>query len=262
MNIHFSSPLKILRKNVPVQVIADQYLYHEFLKIFWNVRDKTFRRQLRNSIYGLRKRDGEHNYWLLVSAIAEGWRIKSVYRLLTNPSYHWTLEIRNISDLTMTGFNPLTVDRLIMRCGRNFYRFADYYHRHPEFFKKYMPNLVPRPERDHHPVFIFYDRKEHKLKLFDGMRRTTLAAIDGKKTIKAYVGYPITKGKPLVNLDKIHYFQQLFIDAKKDQKTYQAFVRVGREMIRQSSNAAEAFRHSVKPWSEKRFLKFIQDIIR
>lgn len=252
--------VKILRKSVPVENIADQYLYHEFLKIFWDVRDKSFRRKLKNSIYKLRKRDGNHNYWLLVSAIAEGWRIKSVYRLLTNPSYHWNLEIRNISDLTMTGFNPLAVDRLIMRCGRNFYSFANYYHHHSEFFKKYMPNLVTRPERDHHPVFVFYDIKDHKLKLFDGMRRTVLAAINGKKTIKAYIGYPQAKGKPMVNLDKISYFNHLFNEAKKDKKTYYAFVRVGREMVKQSSNAAMVFRHSIKPWSEKRFIKFIKDI--
>jgi len=255
-------PVKTIQRDVSPYILANQYLYHEFLKIFRDVKDKSFRRKMRQSLYHMRQRDGDDTYWLLVAAIAEGWRVKMVYRLLTNPGYQWNLEVRKIADLTMTGFNPRIVDRLILRSHRNFYQFADYYHRHPEFFNKYMPNLVPRPERDSHPVFVFWDSRERTLRLFDGMRRTVLAAADGKKTIEAYVGYPVAKRKPMVNLDKIHYFKLLFADAKKNKANYQAFVRVGREMVRQSRNGAKAFCDSLKPWPDAMSKKFIKDILK
>ena len=240
-------PLKIIKKKVLPHIIADQYLYHEFLKIFWDIHDKSFWRKMKQSLFRIRKRDGEHTYWLLVAGIAEGWRVKRVYHLLTNPAYQWNLEVRKISDLTMTGFNPPAVDNLIRRCNRNFHLFVDYYHKHPDFFRKYMPNLAPRPERDQHPILVFWQVEKRTLRVFDGMRRAVLAAIKGKKTIKAYVGYPLFKGKPMVNLDKINYFNLLFAEARKDKTTYKAFIRVGREMIRQSRNGAKAFRNSIKP---------------
>ncbi len=255
-------PVRILKRNVLPHEIANQYLYHEFLKIFWDVKDKSFRRKIKQSLFRMRKRDGKHTYWLLVAGIGEGWRVKWVYRLLTNPGYVWNLEERKISDLTMTGFNPQIVDRIIMRSGRNFYRFAEYYHKHRVFFKKYMPNLKSQPERDNQPVLIFYDHKEGTMRLFDGMRRTVLAAIANKKTIKAYVGYPLRKGKAMVNLDKIQYLRLLFLDARKDRETYRSFVHIGREMVRQSQNAAQAFRNSIKPWTHSRERNFILDILK
>lgn len=124
-----------------------------------------------------------------------------------------------------------------------------------------MYDLKLKPERDQHPVFVFWDPREHTLRLFDGMRRTILAAIQKKKTIKAYVGYPASKGKQMVNLDKIQYFKLLFREAKKDPLTYQAFVRCGQEMVRQSQNAKKAFKDSLKPWSDKREKKLIHDIL-
>jgi len=255
-------PVKTIHRNVSPYVLANQYLYHEFLKIFRDVKDKSFRRKMKRSLYHLRQRDSDHTYWLLVAAIAEGWRVKWVYRVLSNPGYQWNLEVRKIADLTMTGFNPRIVDRLILRSHRNFYQFADYYHRHPEFFKKYMYNLKPAPERDSHPIFVLWDPKERTLRLFDGMRRTVLAAVAGKKTIKAYVGYPVAKRKPMVNLDKIYYFKLLFADAKKNKASYKAFVRVGREMVRQSLNGAKAFRDSLKPWSDEMSGKLVKDILK
>jgi hypothetical protein len=125
-----------------------------------------------------------------------------------------------------------------------------------------MPNLKPRPERDSHPVFVLWDPKEGVFRLFDGMRRTVLAAVAGKKTIQAYVGYPVAKRKPMVNLDKIFYFKLLFAAARKDKANYQAFVRVGREMVKQSRNGAKAFHDSLKPWSDKMSKKFIKDILK
>ena len=243
-------PVKVIQKNVAPTVLANQFLYHEFLKIFRDVRSPTFRRQIKLSVNSFLKRDGQHHYWLLVAALAEGWRVKQVYRLLTDTSYQWNLEIRKISDLTMTGFNPAEVDRIIFRSRRNFYTFADYYHRHPDFFRKYMPNLKPRPERDHHPVFVYWDKREKQLRLFDGMRRTTLAAISGKKRIRAFIGYPIRPGKPMINLDKIQFFKLLAAQAKKDKKTIQAFIIVGREIVEQHQNARRDFKKALKPWSD------------
>ncbi|MFH1207813.1 MAG: hypothetical protein V1668_04415 [Patescibacteria group bacterium] len=255
-------PIKTLRRHVPPTAMANQFLYHEFLKIFRDIRRADFRRLMKRSVNNFIKRDGLHHYWLLVSAIAEGWRVKWVYRLLTDPTYEWRLEVRNISDLTMTGFNPQQVDKVIQACHRNFYEFAEYFHGHRAFFKKYMPNLQPRPERDHHPVFVFFDRHEHSLRLFDGMRRTTLAAIAGKKTIKAYVGYPIRSGKPMVNLDKIQFYKLLAASAPKDKKTFQAFVSVGRKIVRQSQNGRKTFLDGLKPWSDTYTIKLIHAITK
>ena len=255
-------PVRIIRRRVSPLTITNQYLYHEFLKIFWDAKDKVFRQKMKRSLYRMYRRDGTHTYWLLVAAISEGWRLKWVYRLLSDPGYQWNLETRNINDLTMTGFSPPIVDRLVNRCQYNFYTFADYYRKHPEFFKKYMPNLKPRPERDHQPIFVYWEPKEKRLKLFDGMRRTVLAAINRKKTIRAYVGYPVRKGKPMVNLDKLQYFHLLFRGARKDRATYRAFLRLGREIVRQSSNGRRDFQNWLKPWAGKQEKKLINEIIK
>lgn len=255
-------PVKTLKINVPTFEMANQFLYHEFLKIFRDVKTPTFRRQLKKSVSGFLKRDGSHNYWLLVAAIAEGWRVKQVYRLLTNPGYRWNLEVRNISDLSMTGFNPPAVDRLIFRSHRRFEEFAGYYRHHPDFFKKYMPNLHPRPERDHHPVFVYWNDREKRLQLFDGMRRTVLAAVARKKTIKAFVGYQVRKGKPMINLDKIQFYKMAAAFAKKDKKTIDSFIIVGREIVKQHQNARRAFKNSIKPWSDTFSKKLMYDITK
>lgn len=125
-----------------------------------------------------------------------------------------------------------------------------------------MPNLKPRPERDHHPIFVYWEPREKRLKLFDGMRRTVLAAINRKKTIRAYVGYPARRGRPMVNLDKLQYFHLLYRGARQDRATYRAFLRLGREMVRQSSNGRRAFRNWLKPWAGKKEKKLINEIIK
>lgn len=255
-------PVKTLRRHVLPTVMANQFLYHEFLKIFRDIKRPDFRRLLKKSVNNFIKRDGPHHYWLLVAAIAEGWRVKWVYRLLTNPAYEWRLETRRISDLTMTGFNPRQVDAVANQCHRNFYEFANYYRSHRAFFKKYMPNLMPRPERDRHPVFVFFDRHENTLRLFDGMRRTTLAAIARKRTIRAYFGYPVRRGKPMVNLDKVQFLKHLATDAAPTKKIFDAFVLVGREMVRQSSNGRQALRSTVKPWSDTFTKKLVRAITK
>ncbi|MFA6552919.1 MAG: hypothetical protein WCT27_00635 [Patescibacteria group bacterium] len=262
MKQYIPPPKRTLRKNVAPTILANQFLYHEFLKIFRDIKRHDFRRLLKKSINNFIKRDGLHHYWLLVSAIAEGWRVKSVYRLLTDPSYKWRLEVRNINNLTMTGFNPIQVDKIIHSCHRKFYDFAEYYHHHPTFFKKFMPNLQSRPERDHHPVFVFFDKHEHTLRLFDGMRRTTLAAIAGRKTIRAYVGYPVRHGKPMINLDKVQFLKHLATKAPRNKKMFDAFVSVGREMIKSSSNGREALLSTLKPWSDDFTKKFIHAVLK
>lgn len=251
-----------LRRRVPPTVLADQFLYHEFLKIFSDITSLVFRREIKHSIAAFIRRNGKHHYWLLVAAIAEGWRVKWVYRLLTNPMYDWRLEVRQISDLTMTGFNPPILDRRIHQCGNDFGRFAAYYHRHRAFIKKYTYDLKPKPERDEHPVFVFYEPRSKTLRLFDGMRRTTLAAIAGKKTIRAYVGYPVRPGKPMVNLDKIQFFKLLAENAPKNKKMFQSLVSVGREIVRQSRNGRKGFRDGLKPWSDSYTRTLIQAIIK
>ncbi|MDD5341893.1 MAG: hypothetical protein PHI73_00955 [Patescibacteria group bacterium] len=260
--INPAKPLKVIKANVNPLTIANQYLYHEFLKIFWDVADAPFRKKIKRSINRMYRRDGAHNYWLLVAAISEGWRLKWVFRLLTNPAYRWNLELRKISNLTMTGFNPAEVDKLIFKCRRNFSEFAEYYRNHPAFFKKYMPNLKPRPERDQHPVLAYWNLQEKQLRLFDGMRRATLAAINKKPYIKAYIGYPIKQGGPAVNLDKIQFLKFLFDGARRDAGTDRAFVKVARETVRQYQNGAQAFRQSLKPWSDARTKKFIKAVLK
>jgi len=255
-----TKPVKVYKNNVKPEILGNQFIYHEFLKIFRDIKDNTFRRKIRRSVNNFIKRDGQHHYWLLLAALAEGWRVKRVYYILTNPAYIWRLEKRRISDLYMTGFNPYSVDKLIDDCRHDFYKFADYYHKHPNFFRKYMPNLKPRPERDRHPVFVTWQPNEKRFRLFDGMRRTSLAAIRGDKFINAYVGYPLKRGRPMINADKIHYFYLIFEKARKDKKTFEAFTRVGREIIRQFGNGRQFFKTPLKPWANKRDRRLIKEI--
>lgn len=257
-----SKPVRTIKRNVRPADIATTYLIHEFLKIFWDVRDLKFRHKLIRSLQRFRQRDGDHTYWLLVAAIAEGWRVKNVYHYLTNPGFNWNLEERKITDLTMTGFNPPVVDRVIFQCKRDFVKFANYYRAHRPFFSKYMPNLKPQPYRDRHPIFVLWDAPRRQLRVFDGMRRTTLAAIANKKTIRAYVGYPVRAGKPMVNLDKIHYLLRLWGEAKQDNKTREAFIRVCREIVQRTSNGRRRFRLSMKPWSNNQERKFIRAVTK
>ncbi|MFH1543182.1 MAG: hypothetical protein ABIE03_01465 [Patescibacteria group bacterium] len=255
-------PVKVYKNNVKPEILGNQFIYHEFLKIFRDIKDKSFRRKIKRSVNNFIKRDGPHHYWLLLAALAEGWRVKRVFYNLSNPAYVWRLEKRKISDLYMTGFNPRPVDKLIDRCGHDFYKFADYYHKNPDFFRKYMPNLKPRPERDKHPVFVFWQPEKRHFRLFDGMRRTSLAAIRGEKYINVYVGYPEKKGKPMINADKIHIFNLIFAKAKKDKKTFKAFKIVGREIVRQFGNGRQLVKVNLKPWASKWESRLIKEIIK
>lgn len=255
-------PLKLLHTNVPPLTLAKQYLYLEFLKIFHDVADFSFRRKLKLSLSRLDRRDGINAFWSLVSGIDEGLKGKWIFRLLTNPAYRWNLELRKIDDLTMTGFSPCAVDKVIERCHHRFDEFAEYYHAHPDFFKKYMSNLKPRPLRDRFPIFVYWDPRRKQLRLFDGMRRTSLAAINGRNSIKAYIGYPVRAGRPMVNPDKIQYLRLLFRAARTDSQTFKSFVRVGREIIRQSQNGARLFKSQIRPWSDEREKKLIKAILK
>lgn len=255
-------PIRVLQRNIAPERLAREYLYDEFLKIFQDVHDPAFRKAVRRSLNAFVRRDGLQSFWQLVAAVAEGWKLKTVFRYLSDSAYQWNLEEHWIENLTMTGFSPDAVDRVIRQCHRRFFEFAEYYRSHPAFFRKYMPRLKPQPERDRHPVLIYYDTRLKQLRLFDGMRQTTLAAIAGKDRIRAYVGYPIRPGKPKVNQDKIWFFRDLLADSPKDQKTLQAFITVGQAIVRRTQNGRKVFRASLKPWSDPKIQQVIRAVVR
>ena len=73
-------------------IIAKQYLKQEFRKIFSDIKDEKIYKRIDKSIDSFNFREGEMSFWNLLAAIAEGWKLKQVFFILSDDKFQWKLK--------------------------------------------------------------------------------------------------------------------------------------------------------------------------
>lgn len=237
--------------------IAQQYLQHEFRKIFHDVKNPSIWKKLDRSIASFLKREDETSFWNLVASISEGWKLKSVYRILSDTTYEWKLQTFPLEKITLTSMSPTLNTYLLEKCERNPLLFRALWRKDPVMRKKIRATgFSAHKERDHFPILI-HQAPDGTWRVFDGMRRTLVHTISGKKAVKAWVGHRVNpRGKPLISASRLWFFENISTAAvKKDQALESALIRIGQETVRMYRNAAQTLHDRIGGWSRDEKVK-------
>jgi hypothetical protein len=256
-----------MARAVNPEEVAVSYLRHEFRKIFQDIKDESFWRAFEHSMEGLPGRLGEVDFWQLLSGISEGMKIKWPYRILTNDSFSWTEEDVPIKQIKLTGMSPEMDDLIKDRANGDTEHFAKLYRKdrafRQELHKVFQALSEPRNRiREEDPVLI-REVKDGGLAVFDGMRRVLLAIVQGKKSVRAYVGR-ITKidGKMRVNPDKVYFLTLLYQDSENKGALKPYLVGIAHEIIKQTRNGRNVWKERIGGWvRDDEVQELVRDIL-
>lgn len=239
-------------------IIAKQYLKQEFRKIFSDIKDDKFYKRIDKSIDNFNAREGEMSFWNLLAAIAEGWKLKWVFQILSDDKYQWRLKDIPLEKIYLTGMSPLIDKYVIKKFNRNPLAFA----------KAWKVNKIMRQEiiktgfsahkeRDDFPILVY--KIGDSFRVFDGMRRVLLALTKNKKSIKAWAGYKINaKGRPLISANRCYFLSNLYNQAKsKDKILEKSIIKIGKEINKNYRNGREVLLKRVIGWSHDQKIKSI-----
>ncbi|MDO8592794.1 MAG: hypothetical protein Q7R92_03430 [bacterium] len=237
-------------------IIAKQYLKQEFRKIFADVKDAQFYKKIDKSIDNLEKRRGEISFWNLLAAISEGWRLNSVFTILSDEKFQWKLKDIPTNKIYLTGMSPVFDKYVIKKFNHS-----------PEAFAKAWNNskimrqeltkagLAEHKKIDNSPVSVY--KLADNYRVFDGMHRVLLALTKNQKNIKAWVGYKINaKGKPLISANRCYFLSNLYNQAKsKDKNLEKSIVRIGKQINKDYRNGKEVLLKRIIGWSHDQKIK-------
>lgn len=239
-------------------IIAKQYLKQEFRKIFSDIKDDKFYKKIDKSIDSFDLREGEISFWNLLAAVAEGWKLKWVFQILSDDKYQWKLKDIPLEKIYLTGLSP-TIDKYIIK---------KFNHNPMAFAKAWKTDKIMKQEiiktgfgahkeRDYFPILA--NRLGNNYRVFDGLRRVLLALTKNQKSIKAWVGYKInTKGRPLVSANRCYFLSNLYNQAKsKDKALEKSIIRIGKEISKDYRNGREVLLKRVIGWSHDQKIKSI-----
>jgi len=237
-------------------VIAKQYLKNEFRKIFSDVKDEKFYKKIDKSIDKFELREGEMSFWNFLASIAEGWKLKQVFSVLSDDKYQWKLKNIPLEKIYLTGMSPIIDKYVIKKFNRNPAMFA----------KQWKKNKIMREEiiktgfsahkdRDGFPILTYKIGENYRV--FDGMRRVLLALTKNQVAIKAWVGYKVnTKGRPLISANRCYFLSNLYNQAKsKDKNLEKAITRIGKEINKDYRNGREVLLKRIIGWSHDQKIK-------
>lgn len=226
------NPLKIIQKNISVEEIAKQYLLHEFSKMLSDNNDAKFWQQFEKSLNLNLQKMPQRNFWQLLSGISEGYKLKWLFRILSDNSFSWNREIWNLNDITMTGIDP-KIDKIIKEKNSSSpLKFGKYVQKNPNV-KKLFFDLEGKNGfyRNKFPILLRQDGEQFKI--LDGMRRTCLAAIKGQDEIEVIVGYKVRNGKMKLNPDKIYFLDLLYRESKDRERIKEPLKVILKEIKKQ-----------------------------
>lgn len=253
-------PVEVIRTNIQPEGIAKLYLKLEFRKLFANISDQKFWKQLDNSINTIKDRLNEKDFWQLISGISEGYKLKWVYRVLTDLVYSWSLERIALDDIRMTRMGPV-MNPILEEAEWKPTKFAQIWKSNPDYATDTKTSLLAEPERDHLPIFLH--ERDNQLRVFDGMRRVCLAAIEGRDVMEAYVGrIRNPQGQMMVNADKVLFLRVLYDEAReKDPKLLNAIATICKAYIRFYRNGKEVVESALYKWRQDPNLKKVAEEI-
>jgi len=239
-------------------VAAQQYLKHEFRKIFSDVGNEDIWEKLDVSIENLLEREGEQPFWSLVAAISEGWKLKSVFYFLSSSKYRWELQEIPLSELVLTGMSPILDKYTIRKFNRSPRAFANAWRQDKKMREEILKTgFSKHKERDSSPILVV--KTESGLRVIDGMRRVLLALVDKKNKIVAWVGYEVNpNGKPLVSLGYCYFLSQIYERSKnQDKNLEESIIRIDRETVENFRNGKETLAKRIAGWSHNPRIKRI-----
>jgi hypothetical protein len=237
------------------QMIAEQYLKHEFRKIFHDIKEKNIWERLDRSIAGFIKREGEVSFWSLVASVSEGLKLKHVFHIISDTKYKWELKNISLDELVLTGMSPDIDKYTIEKCERSPRNFIQAWKVDKKIRQKI--KLQEYSERDHFPIFVYQAQDGYHV--FDGMRRTLLALTKEKKSIKAWVGRGINiEGKPLISADRCYFLANIYTRSKnKNKKLEESIIKIGQEIVGNYRNGREVLIDRIAGWSHDKDIKRI-----
>ncbi len=239
-------------------IIAKQYLKNEFRKIFADVKDDKFFKRIDRSIDSFDKRDGEASFWNLLSAVAEGWKLKQVFAVLSDDKYQWKLVNIPLRKIYLTGLSPTLDKYIVKKFNHNPLAFAKAW-KTDKIMRQEILNtgFSAHKERDHFPILVY--KLGENYRVFDGLRRSLLALINGNSTVKAWVGYRVkAKGRPLISANRCYFLSNLYNQAEnKDKVLEKAIIRIGKEINKDYRNGREMLLKRVIGWSYDQKIKRI-----
>ena len=238
--------------------MADQYLKHEFRKIFHDLRNKNIWHQIDRSIDTYERRDGEGPFWNLVSSISENLKLKRVYHELSSTKYSWKLQSIPTNKLLLGGMSPTINRYTLKKCKRSPMLFLHEWNRNAKIRKViHKTGFAKHPERDHFPIFVYKTKDGYAI--FDGMRRSLLAIIENKKRIKAWVGTVTNpNGKSLISAGRCHFLANVYErSARFDPSLEKALVRIGKDIMHSYRNGRTTLINRIGGWTYDPKLKSI-----
>lgn len=232
---------------------AKQYLKHEFRKILSEANDPKILAVIDRSVEELthKSKNDYYDFWQLVSAISEGYKLKSVFRMLSSTKYTWQCKNIALDTVVLTGMSPIIDAYIIEKCKRNPSNFKEAWRRDKQMREDILgAGIKKHPERDHFPIFVF-KTDEEKYKVFDGMRRTLLALIDEKEIIQAWVGTEVNPdGQSLIGADKGYFLLQMYKRADdEDEAMKRAVTKIGKEIVHNYRDGKEVLAERIGGWS-------------
>jgi len=238
--------------------IAKQYLKNEFRKIFADVKDEKFYKKIEKSIDKFDLREGEASFWNLLAAMAEGWKLKQVFAVLSDDRYQWKLKNIPLAKIHLAGMSP-TIDKyIIKKFNRNPLAFAKEWRTNRTMRKEIIETgLKAQPGRDGWPILTYKIGESYRI--FDGMRRVLLALAKNQSQIKAWVGYKVSaKGRPLISASRCYFLSNLYNQAKlKDKALEKAIIKIGKQINKDYRNGREVLLKKIIGWSHDQKIKSI-----
>jgi len=239
-------------------IIAKQYLKQEFRKIFSDIKDDKFYRKIDKSIDNFSGREGEASFWNLLAGVAEGWKLKLVFQILSDDKYQWKLKNIPLDKVYLTGMSP-TIDKyIIKKLNRNPVAFAKAWKINKAMRQEIIKTgFSPHKDRDCFPILV--NKTGDSFRIFDGMRRALLALTKNQKSIKAWVGYKINvKGRPLISANRCYFLSNLYNQAKvKDKTLEKSIIKIGKEINKNYRNGKEVLLKRIIGWSHDQKIKSI-----
>lgn len=251
---------KVLEKNIDPKELAKVFITRELIKLLAeNPKDAEW---VKKQVSALEGKIGEEGIWQLLGEL-DDFKMKGVWAALTDTGFQWTKEEIALSELTMSGMSQ-RVDEVMFNVDRDFEKFAEYYHSHPEL-KKEFRDLEEKTERDSYPVFVRQSRSYPEfMEPIDGMRRTVLAALRGEKTVVAYVGRAVRAGKPRLQPNKAYFLERLYRKSpNKGEELDKVYEKLLAEIVEHFADGEEVLRKVIGyPARDKKLGDILEKTIR
>lgn len=240
--------------------MAVQYLRHEFRKMLNGIKNPAIWKSIDRELAQFIQRNGEFSFWNLVAAISEDWKLKGVYRILSDTRFKWYKNKIPIDKMILGSMSPTIDAYTLKKFKRNPTLFKEAWFKDEKMRQAIIrTGFSAHKERDHFPIFVWKNGNGYRV--FDGMRRILLALINGKKETIAWIGEPVNKsGKPLLSGGFAYVLSQIYAETDKNDKIDRAMKILLAAIAQKKRNGKELFKERIAKWSHDKKIKKIFSI--